>query len=106
MNLGGVQAHIAAWAIHQRLIRRVFLFGSRVRNDHREDSDLDIAIELIYPDIDTALANWSFESDTWKRELQEFVPWQIDLQLLCSQGTATIVSGVAQSSILVYERRA
>lgn len=106
MNLGEIQNRIAAWAIHQRLIRRVFLFGSRVRNAHRDDSDLDIAIELIYPNLETALAHWSFESDAWKDELQKFAPWRIDVQLLCPQGTATIVSGVERSSILVYERRA
>lgn len=105
-NLGGIQTRIAEWVIHHRLIRRVFLFGSRVRNAHREDSDLDIAIELIYPNIDTALAHWSFESDAWKDELQKFVPWRVDLQLLCPQGTAAIVSGVERSSILIYERRA
>ena len=36
---------VADWAGGCPGIKRVFLFGSRVRGDHRPDSDLDLAIE-------------------------------------------------------------
>ena len=36
---------VADWADGCPGVGRVFLFGSRVRGDHRPDSDLDIAIE-------------------------------------------------------------
>lgn len=52
---------IAGWAA-ELPIRRAFVFGSRVRGDHRPDSDLDVAIELYrcaelgcLPDSGTAL---------------------------------------------------
>ena len=36
---------VADWADGCPGVERVFLFGSRVRGDHRPDSDLDLAIE-------------------------------------------------------------
>ena len=36
---------IAEWAEPVLGLRRVFLFGSRVRGDHRPDSDVDLCID-------------------------------------------------------------
>ena len=44
-SLSGLIRVVADWADGCPGIKRVFLFGSRVRGDHRPDSDLDLAIE-------------------------------------------------------------
>lgn len=94
---------VSNWAATQRLIKRVYFFGSRVRSEHFEDSDLDIAIELIYPDCDCALAHWMFESNGWQKQLESLLPWPLDIQLFNKNSTPTIFSGLAQSSVLVYQ---
>lgn len=102
MTLDEAKLLVASWANHQRLIRRIFFFGSRVRNEHRPDSDLDIAIELIYPNPDISAAHWAFESDAWVLTLSTMLPWELDMQCFNSQGTPTIAQGISRSSILVY----
>jgi len=37
---------LRAWAIVESFIRRVWIFGSRARGDHRIDSDIDVAVEI------------------------------------------------------------
>jgi predicted nucleotidyltransferase len=103
-SLADVAPVVASWARQQRLVKRVYFFGSRVRDDHQPDSDLDIAIQLINPDVDMALAHWTFEFDTWALQLSAILPWELDLQLLAPDGTPTISAGVSRSSFLVYER--
>ena len=47
------KAIVSSWAGRYKVIRRVYFYESRVRKEHRAESDLDIAIELIFPDPDT-----------------------------------------------------
>ncbi|MDP2026507.1 nucleotidyltransferase family protein [Sulfuriferula sp.] len=103
-SLTDVAPVVASWARQQRLVERVYFFGSRVRGDHQPESDLDIAVQLIYPEVDTALAHWTFELDAWVSQLSAILPWELDLQLLAPDGTPTISAGVSRSSVLVYER--
>lgn len=42
-----VRLQLSGRAGRQPLVGRMWLFGSRGRGDHRPDSDLDVAIELI-----------------------------------------------------------
>lgn len=106
MTLEEAKLLVASWATQQRLIRRIFFFGSRVRDEHRPDSDLDIAFELIYPNMNTSAAHWAFESDAWVLALSSLLPWKLDLQLFNPQDTPTIANGIDRSSILVYEQQA
>lgn len=96
---------VIAWALSQHLIERVYFFGSRVRGTHRINSDLDIAIQLIYPEPDTAAAHWSFEEPQWTAQLSSLIPWQLDLELLCPPDSPTISAGIKESSLLVYQRQ-
>ena len=45
MDIEDMEAAVARWASTQPLIRKAYLFGSRVRGTHRSDSDLDVAVE-------------------------------------------------------------
>jgi predicted nucleotidyltransferase len=97
---------VSSWACKQRLIDRVYFFGSRVRGKHKPDSDLDIAVQMIYSDPDTALAHWFFESDAWVSHLSGILPIKVDLQLFTHSITPTISAGIQESSLLVYQRQA
>jgi len=46
MELTQIAEILAVWAVQKPLIKRVFVFGRRVRGDHDEQSDLDVAVEL------------------------------------------------------------
>lgn len=104
MDINDAATMVAKWASNQKQIKTVYFFGSRVRNEHRIDSDLDIAIELIYTEPDTALANWMFESEKFEQSISEMLPWTIDLELLCPLCTPTIIAGINRSSILIFSR--
>jgi predicted nucleotidyltransferase len=93
------------WARQKPLIKRVFVFGSRVRGDHRPDSDIDIAVELDpnhFQGVDESggLATWMFETEAWKDELHRL----LQLERYHAGQTPTIASGLARSRVLVYEK--
>lgn len=109
MNLSQIRASLSTWAVEKPLINRLWLFGSRVREEHRPDSDLDIAIEL---DVSAAkglddsggFAIWMFDTKSWKPELELLLLEVIDLQRYKMGETNIIQAGLDQSSILVYEK--
>jgi predicted nucleotidyltransferase len=45
MTLQELAARMADWA-HTHSVFTIYLFGSRVRGDHRPDSDLDVIFDL------------------------------------------------------------
>lgn len=104
-----IQQSIAVWASQYPLIKRVSIFGSRVRGDHRHDSDLDVAIELDPAEYESSdesggWATWMFETSEWKNELQALIPYEIHLEQYCGDQTPTIRDGLKRSSKLVYEK--
>ena len=44
MTIEEIACQVRQWAGDQPLVRRVYLFGSRARGDHRSDSDVDLAV--------------------------------------------------------------
>lgn len=110
MTLEEIALALAGWARTKPLVKRVFIFGSRARGDHRPDSDLDVAIELDPESFQGAdesggIATWMFETTGWKEELLRIVPFAVQLEQLCGEHTPTIQSGVERSSLLVYEKK-
>lgn len=52
---------IQTWAAKHAKIKKIYLYGSRARGDHRPDSDIDLAIEMHIPEGQTsAYAQWFF----------------------------------------------
>lgn len=102
-----VDARLTAWASEQALIDRLWIFGSRARADFRPDSDLDIAIALdptlCLGDDSGGSATWMFETEQWKEQLGALIPFAIDLNQFV-ETSPIIVTGVAQSSRLVYRK--
>ena len=59
-DITALAASIADWCPHPSI--RIFLFGSRVRGDHHDGSDVDVAVEITDPG-DQAAVDWWFVQD-------------------------------------------
>lgn len=105
MEIDQIGKIVAGWAAIQPVIKKIWLFGSRVRGTGREKSDIDIAIEIekFEGDSDT-WTTFVFERDELKESLQLLLPLAVDLQWYGGpQETPRIHSALQESSILVYE---
>jgi len=108
MELTQIAEILAAWAVQKPLIKRVFVFGSRVRGDHDEQSDLDVAVELDqteYRDESQGLATWICEKQGWTNELEVGIPHEVQLVRYAGEDTPVIAKALRASSLMVYEKR-
>ena len=109
MEMSQVARMISTWAQEKPLVKRAYIFGSRVRGDHRPDSDIDIAVELdpdMFRGVDGSggRATWMFETDGWKEELEKLLALKVQLERYHPDQTPTVGKGLARSSQLVYEK--
>ena len=96
---------IRRWAALHPIIRRVWVFGSRVRGTERPDSDIDVAIEHgSMPGDSSPFATWIGEAQTWRDELSPLLSATLDLQSYIPGESPTTQAGLDESSYLVYER--
>jgi hypothetical protein len=66
-------ASIADWCPHPSI--RIFLFGSRVRGDHRDDSDVDLCIDVSDPGKQAAVDWWFAQNGAaFREDLPEACP--------------------------------
>lgn len=66
---------IQSWAKSERLITKVYLFGSRVKKTHRVNSDIDVAIELEKENGDADIFTTALgETDNLEKSLQKLIP--------------------------------
>ena len=65
-------------------ISRVWLFGSRAKGEARDDSDVDLAVELDPSEIDgdEPLIYWAIRGEALTELLQVGVPCRVDCYLL------------------------
>jgi len=96
------------WSRNEPSIRRVFIYGSRAQGNPRQDSDLDVGVEIEPTGQDeSALAIFIQESDRWKEELQPLIPWPLHFELNDARaGTPTIAHGKEEGHIIIYEQDA
>jgi predicted nucleotidyltransferase len=99
-----IKRKVAEWAKSETLINKVYIFGSRARDNYREYSDLDIAIEINkLPYDENVLSTWVNEKKGLERRLFQLLPsLKLQLELLDAEQTPTVLSGIQKSSILVY----
>jgi len=100
-----VKNKIENWAQSECLVKKAYVFGSRARTDFKEESDLDIAVEIIKSSGDeNLLATWIFEADGMKSRLAAVIPeYNVDLQWFDGDNTQVIKDGIRKSSYVVYE---
>jgi predicted nucleotidyltransferase len=99
---------IRTWAAGQPDIARVYLFGSRIRGcckdggPVRDDSDLDVAVELTAADEEAAYQRWWDVEDSWRDQLQSLLSWPLHLQWYHPTGTPTVCRHVADCHEVIY----
>ena len=109
LEMGGAASILRQWANATPLIKRVWVYGSRARGDHSPASDMDIAVELdatLYEGNDDSggLATWMFESIPWKQQLQQSIPFKLQLERYAGEATPHVLAGIEMSGLLVYEK--
>ena len=96
---------LQSWAATKPFVRRLWIYGSRAKGLQRPESDLDVAIEFDPNDGENCLTTWTFEGDSWQKELQQSLPWRLQLEWYDPGGsTARIENGIRDGGILVYQR--
>jgi predicted nucleotidyltransferase len=97
---------IAQWAAENPEVRFVWVFGSRAKNTHRADSDIDIAVELEpVADSEETLTRWIAHADLMKSQLQSRIAPKVDLEWFDPDGsTPNIEAALNDAKMLVYER--
>lgn len=101
-----IKRAVCTWAVPLPKVLRVWLFGSRATNTHREDSDVDIAVELDRSLLkgEDPFTHWMFENKRMLATLQPLIAGEIDFQLYQLGGTPHVVSYVAENGVLLYEK--
>jgi len=105
MEFDDMAAAVAKWAGTQPLVRKAYLFGSRVRGTHRPDSDLDVAVEIVtLPCDDGPFTTWTCEAQRLKTSIAGVVHVAIDLEWYGDEvETPRIHAALKQSSVVVYD---
>ncbi len=104
MNQENLKDIVYNWAKSESLVTKAYIFGSRARDDYSEDSDLDVAVEIkMELGDEKVLDTWMDEGKKLEKRLAELVPCEIQLELFDGENTPTILEGIKESSILVYE---
>lgn len=104
---------VSAWAAEEVLIRRIYLFGSRARGDHRPESDVDLAVlfdldrEVLHQcrgDLFSArVFTWSDHVERWRACLQARLPMPVDLQYWM-RGDRIVRGAVKKDGIRLHRR--
>lgn len=105
IELDALRWTVSDWAEAWPLINRVHLFGSRANGSNQATSDIDLAFEMVPAAGDeSALATWMFESDGFLPSLRARIPYKIDAQLYLGEGTPTVLAGLEQGSVNLFDR--
>lgn len=111
MDIDAIRHALIEWSTTKPLVGRLYIFGSRSREDYGLDSDLDIAIELDLSaargvDCSGGMATWAFETNGWADELHQCTGFSVDLNQYIREATwSNITDALRRSSILVYVKR-
>lgn len=95
---------VAKWAKSEALVRKAYLFGSRVKGAYHPNSDLDVAIELLaLPGEEDPSITWQREGQRLKASIAGVVPVFIDLNWYGdADQTACIHAGLQAGHLVVY----
>jgi hypothetical protein len=90
--------HIYTFCEHKP-IKQLALFGSILRDDFTEKSDVDILIEFL-PNAGVTY----FDMAAYQAELTEIIGRQVDLRT-ANELSRYFVDGVLQSAVIIYDRQ-
>lgn len=104
-NIEIIKQKICTWAKEQPLIKRIYIYGSRVRGDYTKESDLDIAIEFHkYPTDASVWVTGFFEISDLREDIKKLFPgYKVQVEHLHPTKTPYVKKGVDESRVLAYE---
>ncbi|WP_338187601.1 nucleotidyltransferase domain-containing protein [Thalassospira tepidiphila] len=94
---------IRAWAESEINIKAVYIYGSRLFQTHREQSDLDIAVmldvahEYAYPDF-------LLSRKAWSAQLNKLTKHKVHLQLAHPAASPEVWSYLLRGAGLAYQK--
>ena len=92
---------VAKWAAATRNVRRVWLYGSRVRGTPRPDSDLDVCVEIDPLMTEQEKAESQRQQKAWRSELSMLCGLNVHLEPYATEQQKGFI---AKEGRLVYER--
>jgi len=96
---------ICSWAGRTEIVTHVWLFGSRVQGQSKQDSDLDVAIEHGAAKGDeNAYTTALCEREKWIAELQPNTRLDLDIWSYRHEETPTVEKGIRKGALLIYEK--
>jgi predicted nucleotidyltransferase len=98
LSIDEMAAKVAHWASKKPGIGEVWFYGSRVGGNHREDSDLDIAIVVARPELPREQRDriFTLNQADWEDELKDLLrPVRVDLD----QGDADISTRIVAPAL-------
>ena len=96
---------IRQWALRNKLIRKVYIFGSFAKEKADSNSDLDIAIMFNKQRGDTdKYTTWICEGQKWSEQLQLLIQLKVHLEWYEPVQTPIIHKGIQSGIYLIYER--
>lgn len=99
-------AKLREWAAKQDHVRRLWVFGSRLKGVHRVDSDLDVALEIDAVGHDeSARVTWVAHRQEWEATLTTLTGYKVDInEFDATNLTSNVVSYIRCCSALIYVR--
>lgn len=93
-------AIIAEWAGNLP-IKKIYIFGSRVRGDATDASDLDIAIEFQPPEsVDETMLNWDHQNETDFADLKRALKVPLSLHIDPDDAAWPVIRAAANTPVL------
>jgi uncharacterized protein len=97
---------LRTWSEGQDQVRRLWVFGSRLKGVQRVDSDLDVAMEIDPIGYDeSAAVTWGVYRQEWERTLTTLTCYEVHLhEFDLANPMSNVVSYIGCCAALVYAR--
>ena len=103
VDIESIKRIINDWARKEPLVKKVYIFGSRATDDYKEDSDIDIAVEIHrLPGEESITSAWMDVAEGYRQQLSKLFPYPLHLHSLDGDSPITL-DGAYRQGILVYE---
>lgn len=93
------------------MIKRMWIFGSRLTGTATDGSDLDLAVEIEWISgmslgvCEDSFSLWCAVLPHFEKRMQNISPWPLDLQNLVDENeTKNLFLYISESSKLIYEK--
>ena len=98
---------LRSWAEGRPHVRRLWVFGSRLKGTQRDDSDLDVAMEIdALGQDENAAVSWVGYRHLCEQELSALTGFAVQLHPVdCADLMSKVVAYVSCCAALVYVRK-